>query len=1856
MRFFNQIPLIFILLLLLQTACTEQALEMEINNIGTIEGRVASSSAALSSDTQALTCATWTAHLFELTGTDDTWSQAPLSSTPVDDQGNFKFERLSSVNIRLKDLNKIKYVVVIEGCDKKFRRLITSAKGQNISPVSDLLLRTFHLLSRNGKTLNDLSQTEIHSLMSDLEAFEFSTLYDVYTKLTTDTAYSNRFTLLFGFAPTQLQYLPPQIKMGLNPTTAAENSNPNFLLSLSHWHPGYPKRALWYSGTKFLGEGETATLTIDKNLQGARTFTATAGYSNGPTSIDLTKPYSQESISVSVTDDFPVTAPLLTRTLPATAISTTRSLTLSIATGASLANCETLSSLALTEESLVPPFSPTAYTISCTTAPTQSLSYNLTSTGDGTKNLSLWAMDSSGNISLASTLLVPLDETAPNAPSLTRLSSAISNSVTVQIQNGNCNDNATHILFSESSTAPAANDINWQSCSAGNYNFNVATGDGAKTIYAFLKDAADHVSSPGSVTMTLDQTSPSVNLTGAPTLNQRVRGGSTSTLTWTASDTHLATTPIIIQISSNGGTSWTDSVTSLTNSGTHSWTVPNFTGSTFKVRIKAMDLAGNAGTSSGSPTFAIDSTAPNVSLTSLTGGQLLRGGSTVAITWTATDDQLATNPISIDYSSNSGTTWTSVASGLANTGTYNWTVPSVDGSNFRIRVTALDDVGMTGSAQSSSSFTIDSTLPLVTLLSLNGGQTIPGNQNHVISWTASDARLVTNPITLEYSANSGTSWTTIASGLSNSGSYTWNVAVADGAQYRIRVKAIDQVGNEANSVSSSDFNVSSAAPNLTQSTSAATIISNSLSQVTYGGNCETGLNISITGAETATVGCPAGTWTWTTASYSTDATRTFTFSQTNAATITTTVSVSWTRDTTAPQLSSVQINSGNATTASPLLNVEVTTLETNISVRLALAEGGTGNCQVKYADNNWDSHSSLTVTHLYSVPVGDGLKKICVWAKDAAGNVSVISPVTGTAGVDYDNINLETGTAPQITAFSVVNDETGLLNHAVGDRLRISWTITDTEGLPANPVTLDYTTDNGSTWTTIVSNYGGLSGNPTTYTHSYLAFNAPVSSAFRIRIRVMDTAGNSASPILSNIQNGGQWSIYAGSTDRGLGGEAKSLRLRGSYIGQFNNFAVSPVNGDIYIVNDNLEIIRVDRSSGLTSVFLKDGANNLPDDGTIPAQPTAPIYGCDRVLFDSNGKLYVMVPTTTSPYDSGLIYQFDLVQNRVRKYLGGGTAIDETSTATTAMVSQAGFAMDSSNTLYYFTYCTPGSFTAGTSTVRIMKVTQNPDGTAGTFSKVAGNCVRGTFVIGNLAVNEPISNTQSSNISLYGQIAVNTDGSVLYFRTYGTPLRKIFNSRIYTTAIGTQISDFSIDSYNNQVIISNGEVASYSINTTGANGEVKTVLAASNGTDADCWNDGKPASQACVYSQVGSKLGPDRLVYFVDNMPNAGGIFRIRYIDGNNTIRTAAGGKPVHGEGLSRDLIKVDFEGIYYKQSTEPNQSAFPAGLYFMSQTGAVLGHLDDNTPLSIVWGNQKAETAFHWLNNTPVNSQLSIGTPNTGSTLYPLTFDSDGLPWLKLNDALYSLNSSKQVVRKSDKDLSGYNALWDQASAGGDPRYFGMAYYAGIKNLVIKKNQGPFLMGRYYSPPTLPDQGIILRWHDFSSNTIQHIMGTSATTASSDSATPGSLAASSFLSTACLNTAPYCALQFEENDPLTVNDDELYFAESRSIRKIINPLTPAANELKTVFTQGTPIVNFILSPDKKYIFYIRNSSLSCHSIALADEKSWCKNNPAQHTSLGPPTGMNTLGYGPNQMTWRSSSRLLINTYKGEIYEYQLPP
>ena len=295
-----------------------------------------------------------------------------------------------------------------------------------------------------------------------------------------------------------------------------------------------------------------------------------------------------------------------------------------------------------------------------------------------------------------------------------------------------------------------------------------------------ISDATFTIGAPGSVKVT------------APNGGESWTAGSSHNITWSSSNI----TNVKLEYSSDGGTKWTMIAASTTAStGSYTWIVPNISSSTCKVRIS--DVMNAAVTDNSNSNFTIgNGTAGAVTVTSPNGGESWMPASTHPITWNASN---ITN-VKLEYTSNGGTTWTTITSSVkAVTGSYSWISPNILSSTCKVRIS--DTSNATVNDISDNNFTIGNVAQgTVTVTSPNGGESWTAGSSYSITWNASN---ITN-VKLEYTTNGGTTWTTIAaSRTASAGSYTWLVPNISSSTCKVRIS--DTSKATVNDVSENNF-------------------------------------------------------------------------------------------------------------------------------------------------------------------------------------------------------------------------------------------------------------------------------------------------------------------------------------------------------------------------------------------------------------------------------------------------------------------------------------------------------------------------------------------------------------------------------------------------------------------------------------------------------------------------------------------------------------------------------------------------------------------------------------------------------------------------------------------------------------------------------------------------------------------------------------------------------------------------------------------------------------------------------------------------------------------------------------------
>jgi formylglycine-generating enzyme required for sulfatase activity len=189
-------------------------------------------------------------------------------------------------------------------------------------------------------------------------------------------------------------------------------------------------------------------------------------------------------------------------------------------------------------------------------------------------------------------------------------------------------------------------------------------------------------------------------------------------------------------------------------------------GSTEGYKIRVTDWTTQASDES-DETFSIPFGVCSINVSSPTGGEIWPVGSTQTITWSASG---ACGPtVKIDLL-REGAVCRTVASGVANSGSYTWHSAWQCGGNtdgYAIRVT---DWNTGASDQSSETFSIPGGACSILVTYPDGGEYWPPEGSQTITWEKSGNCGPTVKIEL---LRSGSVCQTIASGAVNDGSYTW---------------------------------------------------------------------------------------------------------------------------------------------------------------------------------------------------------------------------------------------------------------------------------------------------------------------------------------------------------------------------------------------------------------------------------------------------------------------------------------------------------------------------------------------------------------------------------------------------------------------------------------------------------------------------------------------------------------------------------------------------------------------------------------------------------------------------------------------------------------------------------------------------------------------------------------------------------------------------------------------------------------------------------------------------------------------------------------------------------------------------
>jgi hypothetical protein len=333
-----------------------------------------------------------------------------------------------------------------------------------------------------------------------------------------------------------------------------------------------------------------------------------------------------------------------------------------------------------------------SWTVASSVVNSSSTTYTITGLSAGTTyTIRVVAIDTSSNRSTGVTT------TKATAASVTYTLSATPSAGTY-----NATQNVTLSTSPTGATIYYTTDGTTPTTSSSAYSTPIAVSS-TTTIKFFAKDSVGNQSGVSTATYTIDTVAPTVSV--APTAGTY---GSTQSVTLTGSD-NSGTTPTIYYT--------TDGSTPTTGSTVYSGAIT--VSATTTIKYLAVDSAGNQTTGSVTYTINIDTTPPNA-VTGLTAGTVTM--SSINVSWTPSTSTDTAN-YEVAYSQD-GTNYTVSGTVLVGVNSYTVTGLPTTGTQYTIRVIAIDgannrSTATTVTATTAASGTTDTTAPVVKVYPTN---------------------------------------------------------------------------------------------------------------------------------------------------------------------------------------------------------------------------------------------------------------------------------------------------------------------------------------------------------------------------------------------------------------------------------------------------------------------------------------------------------------------------------------------------------------------------------------------------------------------------------------------------------------------------------------------------------------------------------------------------------------------------------------------------------------------------------------------------------------------------------------------------------------------------------------------------------------------------------------------------------------------------------------------------------------------------------------------------------------------------------------------------------------------------------
>ncbi|MBN1301358.1 MAG: hypothetical protein JW995_09085 [Melioribacteraceae bacterium] len=222
-----------------------------------------------------------------------------------------------------------------------------------------------------------------------------------------------------------------------------------------------------------------------------------------------------------------------------------------------------------------------------------------------------------------------------------------------------------------------------------------------------------------------------------PNGGEILQTGTSNNVTWTSENIQ----DVKVELTTNNGASWSVIEATTPSDGNYTWTtIPDINSSLCKIRVSdasdgiPSDISDQVFTITNQIEQTVEVQIPN-------GGELWEASTSKLIQWASN----GIDSVRIEYSSNNGISWTTIAERVENTGSFDWTVPNVNSTQAKIRV--RDSKDNEPSDESNGTFTIRQAGSLKILKPESGDVWISGDANR-IEWEAQNVEKIKIEYTL----------------------------------------------------------------------------------------------------------------------------------------------------------------------------------------------------------------------------------------------------------------------------------------------------------------------------------------------------------------------------------------------------------------------------------------------------------------------------------------------------------------------------------------------------------------------------------------------------------------------------------------------------------------------------------------------------------------------------------------------------------------------------------------------------------------------------------------------------------------------------------------------------------------------------------------------------------------------------------------------------------------------------------------------------------------------------------------------------------------------------------------------------